>query len=674
MRTELHELFNSRMADLMKNQMRATKMTFEAAQMLASVKGETSRKSSDRHKHSEAPVKRTGSGSSSIPEDIKTLMSQAESEIPEILSVVEATDKSSKEIQRSIQSAIRELSMGDDNSSKMSNITEEIAEELSEDTEKSKRSTERSFSEEDEKTSIDSTSSTWFTGNIFMQHLEDQRVRDRQQYAMIKKRDKMLTEKVSAAMEKLQIEKDKAAQIGDELRLKRLAQKEKKVRKYYRDHKEELGNLRYTLQVAEKERKLLLQQHKKLASLKGGLAKAIAITTDEDDDDDKTVTSVSSSLASSSQLLEDPDRTPRSNINEESMTSIGEKLAKKASKMDAFKKKMGAATLKAPLSPKKIELRRRNRHSSAESDDSVSMISQGETVSSTGGDQSDLEIRVHALKEELSRRMKTAAKLKKEQKLARRERLKVQEDTLKKQIEVYDNLIMQTKAEMIEAISPPPTNAQGSLNQPQKIVQPQIKIPRQQSMTTDHPPASPTLSTCSLSEAVVSQHSISVDESESTDTIIVSPQKPATPSGGIEDEVPPTWPEVTRAKLEFATASLAENNCYSDDFTSSSCRSSLNAAQVEEEDPKPKPSEKTVDAICGHLLESIIEDTFNNVRKRKAATEAGEALKPSKQVAQQKPTSPRSRPQDMMHTTFDLSSESSDEGTFIFIHLWLIHL
>ena len=53
------------------------------------------------------------------------------------------------------------------------------------------------------------------------------------------------------------------------------------------------------------------------------------------------------------------------------------------------------------------------------------MMSHVETASSAGGDQSDLEIRVNTLQEDLSRRMKTAARLKKEQKSARRERLKV---------------------------------------------------------------------------------------------------------------------------------------------------------------------------------------------------------------------------------------------------------
>ena len=111
-----------------------------------------------------------------------------------------------------------------------------------------------------------------------------------------------------------------------------------------------------------------------------------------------------------------------------------------------------ALPIKTPLSPKRTNLRK--RHSSAEDEtESLSMMSHVETASSAGGDQSDLEIRVNTLQEDLSRRMKTAARLKKEQKTSRRERLKVQEDALKKQIEVYDQLIVQTKVPFIYNVS-----------------------------------------------------------------------------------------------------------------------------------------------------------------------------------------------------------------------------
>ena len=97
--------------------------------------------------------------------------------------------------------------------------------------------------------------------------------------------------------------------------------------------------------------------------------------------------------------------------------------------------------------------------------------------------------------------------------------LKVQEDALKKQIEVYDQLIVQTKADIDASTSPSPisqksTSASHNSNNKQlsrKIVQPQIKTPKQHSLNES---ISPTSQQSSIDET-----------SASTDTIIVSPHK-----------------------------------------------------------------------------------------------------------------------------------------------------
>ncbi len=288
------------------------------------------------------------------------------------------------------------------------------------------------------------------------------------------------------------------------------------------------------------------------------------------------------------------------------------------------------APIKTPLSPKRTHLRR--RHSSAESEESFSMMSQ---VSSTPGDQSDLEIRVHALQEDLKRRMKTATKLKKEQKLAKRERLKVQEDALKKQIEVYDQLIEQTKADIV-ATSPPPAGG--------TIVQPQIKTPKQQSLRSESP-------TQSLSPTQQN----SIEESSSTDTIIASPQKtPATP----------VCPDEPESQISAGPAAGPESNLnYSDDFTASSSVSSPQP-QIPY---KPKLSEKTVDAICGHLLEAMIEDTVGKMKKKSPAKPVSAVAVQQRQQTSSTSAS-ASSPQptkvkaNLMQTAFDISSESSEEG------------
>ena len=227
---------------------------------------------------------------------------------------------------------------------------------------------------------------------------------------------------------------------------------------------------------------------------------------------------------------------------------------------------------------------------------------------------------------------------------------------------MYDQLIVQTKAE-IEATTSSPTSSSSS----SKIVQPQIKIPKQQS--SYEPPPSPTPSNSSFVQEAenTSQNSISLDESNSTDTIIASPQKPATPAA-IEDEAPPIWPlaQSTEPPSEPETGT-GNNNYYSDDFTSSSIASNVpDVTPIEEEivtqacpRKAPKFSEKAVDSICGELLENLIHDAITQVKK------APKVKRIVEKPESGKPLSPTKRPQDLiMHTTFDISSESSEEGMY----------
>ncbi|XP_029355445.1 centrosome-associated protein 350 isoform X2 [Echeneis naucrates] len=72
------------------------------------------------------------------------------------------------------------------------------------------------------------------------------------------------------------------------------------------------------------------------------------------------------------------------------------------------------------------------------------MATQTEPIS----DQSDIESRINALKEELRKRKFMAYQLKKEQKKRHKERLKAKEASLLKQLETYNNFIEKTKAEL----------------------------------------------------------------------------------------------------------------------------------------------------------------------------------------------------------------------------------
>ena len=142
------------MAELMKSQIEATKMTAEAAKNLAKIHQNQPyqpqpKKRGVRSSSSSGHVRGVSGGATpggplhpgGVPEDLKTMISNTESSVPEILSVVEATDRSAKDIQRSIKSAIRELSTTGNNTTgngngipddetSHNNITEEIAAEL----------------------------------------------------------------------------------------------------------------------------------------------------------------------------------------------------------------------------------------------------------------------------------------------------------------------------------------------------------------------------------------------------------------------------------------------------------------------------------------------------------------------------------------------------------------
>ncbi|GIY08689.1 centrosome-associated protein 350 [Caerostris extrusa] len=119
-------------------------------------------------------------------------------------------------------------------------------------------------------------------------------------------------------------------------------------------------------------------------------------------------------------------------------------------------------SIKSPLAPRNFR-----RHDSSGSDDSYT-ISHSETAS----DQSDIEVRIHALAEELRRRKYEAEKLKREQKRKYREHLKGTELSLKKQVEAYTQYIDQVKSdlEQIETMS----SQSGDISS----VKPQIKWPR----------------------------------------------------------------------------------------------------------------------------------------------------------------------------------------------------
>uniref|UniRef100_A0A8C5R3P4 Centrosomal protein 350 n=1 Tax=Leptobrachium leishanense TaxID=445787 RepID=A0A8C5R3P4_9ANUR len=77
--------------------------------------------------------------------------------------------------------------------------------------------------------------------------------------------------------------------------------------------------------------------------------------------------------------------------------------------------------------------------------------------SETTSDQSDIECRIRALKEELRKRKSVVDNLKREQKRRHKERLKAQEAILLKQLQSYDEFILKTQAELNREQGPGPS-------------------------------------------------------------------------------------------------------------------------------------------------------------------------------------------------------------------------
>uniref|UniRef100_A0A8C1RXS2 Centrosomal protein 350 n=2 Tax=Cyprinus carpio TaxID=7962 RepID=A0A8C1RXS2_CYPCA len=99
--------------------------------------------------------------------------------------------------------------------------------------------------------------------------------------------------------------------------------------------------------------------------------------------------------------------------------------------------------------------------SSSKTSEACTSDTHSATPSETTSDQSDIESRIRALKDELRIRKSVVYQLKKEQKKRQKERLKAQEASLLKQLESYNDFIQKTKAELSkEPDSTPATKPQ----------------------------------------------------------------------------------------------------------------------------------------------------------------------------------------------------------------------
>ncbi|XP_071343911.1 centrosome-associated protein 350 isoform X2 [Trachinotus anak] len=149
------------------------------------------------------------------------------------------------------------------------------------------------------------------------------------------------------------------------------------------------------------------------------------------------------------------------------------------------------------------------------------MAKQTEPIS----DQSDIESRIKALKEELRKRKFMAYQLKKEQKKRHKERLKAKEASLLKQLETYNNFIEKTKAELNKEPDSTPDTKSEIKDFTSVADQSSIKTPTNRSGTSQVSDSERTRIDASLDHNALPQ----VDHSKSTSV----PEE-------LSDEDPPT--------------------------------------------------------------------------------------------------------------------------------------
>ena len=673
-----------------------------------------------------------------------------------------------------------------------------------------------------------------FTIQMHKQHLEEESLRSKHQYGLLKKKESDLIGKVKEELTALQEQRKRLKESGaegGEDKISAIKKKERAILLELKTRRSEINRLKQSIKVAEKERKLIMQQQKKLLKQQRPTRSGSSSKEDQDTVSSHTLTdktqnseektpkervsasdsvhtedsesqrsnSISKDLkAAERQIMQgirklernkkylnekessvldktkhlgkliqskqlrpsDDTSSDSSSIHEDAKTESdsfdkGSAVSVTSpSKMESLKKSIGT-TLKTPLSPK---LRR--RHSSADSDDSLS-VSQPETMS----DHSDVEIRITTLQDELKRRMMTAAKLKKQQRSKSKEKLRIKEVALKKQIEKYDKLILETKADLEEPGAG-------------EVVQPQIKTPYKQPSSPHDIARKASTESVTVSESISSappspapaasplpnrepqplhEEDRTVSCESSVDTILsnkeISEDIPASNTGGgqsydrsytadftetpeVEEEEVKYLPERSRTPTPQATTKSVQEDehsdlNYSDDFTSSSAASDAGGSDInplqqqvlsvtvtEKKTTETKSGarnlaanltaasknlcrEERVEKVAGDILDALVTDTCDKYKEvsktfktttnvtdiKDGGVDLGDESSLSKTSpktpsispsAVRKPSpppssviSPRSRPQDLMLSTFDISSDSSDEGKICYCSLWL---
>ena len=527
----------------------------------------------------------------------------------------------------------------------------------------------------------DTHSFSRFTLEMVNQYMEEENVRDQHKKALLKAKEKALIEKAKRKMDELNKVSEELSVKGQDDKMPDLNKKKEAILSKLKERRAEIAQMRENLRVAEKERSFLLQEQKSLLTArqkstlrKSDAADLIGLESDGGkgkiskievlqglkklDKSKKHLTNKEKRLLErSSPVSTNADRnntTVSSALEEDTENDVS-----KASDVEAKVGRSGANVTNSEDDSIQTQISRsrastvrtaasvsRNRHSSNDSE--VDSMREAHDTMSTVSDHSDVELRIAALSEKLQTRMRTAARLKKEQKRERKEILRNQEVTLKKQIEKYEQLISEGFAEIAsersdlsnESFSRPKIKSPISGKSEKKGSSPRTPI-----IT----PEMPSLSSMSFVEEDIKLDTEQADTpTGSTSTILASPKKNHSPSPtfllndskasdniteAIEDahssvvsskssspisklkliaegKVPEILsPEKTRSSVPEIPLPRSE---YSSQFESSQCpiKEEKQAVDIDPQKlPVKRVSEKLVDTITESLWADILKET-----------------------------------------------------------------
>jgi hypothetical protein len=343
-------------------------------------------------------------------------------------------------------------------------------------------------------TSSSSSSNSLFTLEMIKQKLSDAALRDRVKLALIKQQERELL--AAARQELAHIEEQLGRDDLTEKDKQTLRRKQHLVRARLKEQLKGTGRRREAVQMAERERQPLEDQLQSLMlKIQRRRSARKKKPTAEDQSKEKkgeeaenqrefiaghANRSVEIAAGPSRQRAEFVtggwDETDADAVATAPPGSVSEEAVNKASAATSTT----PVPALLPLSPQRLGVLRIRHPSSGESEAELSRDYHHPTgdASTTASDQSDVEARFSALSEQHRSRMRTAARLKKEQLRGgrNREQLRGQEAALLKQIEVYDQLISEGASVTAEK------SARGSLSPTALLTapfsKPKIKSPK----------------------------------------------------------------------------------------------------------------------------------------------------------------------------------------------------